>query len=155
HQRIQQRLKRNGLAGGPKCKRSMGPRVPRTCPICKNVEWVPPHELAEQRYCSRQCAAAARSQHQRRIPEAAILKALELREAGWAWGRIEAELGWPWQSLLRRIWLLLAERGELTEARAVELLRDCRDRRHQPRWGWLSKRTGLRPERSEPLAEAA
>jgi len=44
--------------------------------------------------------------------------------------------------------MLLAERSELTEDRVVELLRDRRDRRHQPRWGWLLKATGLRPEAS-------
>jgi hypothetical protein len=115
-------------------------------------------ELHTRKYCSHKCRGKA----QRSIPEADIIKAIELRDAGWTWGRIEAELGRPPQSLLRRIGTLLRERGELTEERVVELLRDRRGRKHVPRWGWLLKGTGLRPEpreaaipRPEPLAGVA
>jgi hypothetical protein len=110
---------------------------------------VTPSKLHTRKYCSPKCRRAAQRPRKLRIPEGAILKALELRQAGWAWERIEAELGWPRQSLLRRVWRRLAERGELTEARVVELLRDRRDRKHQPRWGWLSKNTGLTPEAAD------
>ena len=144
YQRIAQILERNGLAAGQyRAYQNRGCRVPRTCPVCGSVTWVAPHKLSEQRYCSLRCAGKAR---QSQIPEATILKALRLRDTDWTWERIEQELGWPWQNLMRRIWRLLAERGELTEARVVSLLHDRRNRRHQPRWEWLAKRTGLSPE---------
>ena len=148
YQRIAQILLRNGL-GSASSRRPLGMRVPRTCQVCGHVEWVAPHELHERRYCSLRCVGKAR---QSQIPEATILEAIELRDAGWTWERIKQELGWPWQNLMRRIWLLLAQRGELTEARVVALLHDRRNRRHQPRWAWLAKRTGLSPEL---LADAA
>jgi transposase len=123
---------------------------------------VPPCELHTRKYCSSKCRREAQRPRKLRIPEAAILKAIELRDAGWTWERISSELGWPPQSLLRRIGTLLHERGELTEERVVELLHDRRGRKHVPRWGWLVKRTGLRPEPREtaisgpePVQEAA
>jgi hypothetical protein len=118
---------------------------------------VPPGELHTRKYCSK-CRGKAQRARQLRIPEAAILKAIELRDAGWTWERISSELGWPPQSLLRRIGTLLHERGELTEERVVELLHDRRGRKHVPRWGWLVKGTGPREAaipRPEPLAGAA
>ena len=150
YQRIEQRLKRNRLtAGQPRACQNRGVHVPRICPVCGSVTWVAPHELTEQRYCSLRCAGKARRSQ---IPEEVVRKALELRYAGWTWDRIEQEVGWPWQNLIRRIWRLLGERGELAEANAEALLRDRRERQHQPRWEWLAKTTGLSPE---PLADAA
>jgi transposase len=155
-QRVQQRLKRNGLAAGQYRKQpTRGPRLPRACQVCGHVDWVTPSELHTRKYCSPKCRRAAQRPRKLRIPEEAILKAIELRDAGWAWERISSELGWPPQSLLRRVWKLLHERGELTEDRVVALLHDRRDRLHKPRWEWLVRKTGLRPERSEPLVEAA
>jgi len=56
------------------------------------------------------------------------VKAIELRQAGWSWQRIVAEVGWTYQSLVRRIWMLLHARGELTVTRAALLLHDRRER---------------------------
>jgi lambda repressor-like predicted transcriptional regulator len=140
YQRIAQILLRNGLTAGQHRKVPHHGHVARVCPGCGSVEWVAPYELAEHTYCSLRCFN--RTRHPQ-IPDAPILKAIELRDAGWTWKQITAELGWTYQSLARWIWKLLAERGELTEARVVALLHDRRDRRrHQPRWEWLRKRLG-------------
>jgi hypothetical protein len=93
----------------------------------------------------------------RRSPRRSSARPSSCATPAWTWKRIEQELGWPYQSLMRWIWRLLSERGELTEANVEALLRDRRDRRHQPRWAWLAKRTGLSPEpgRPGPLPDVA
>jgi hypothetical protein len=148
HQRIHQILTRNDLnTQGRNRHSSHNGRRLLMCKFCGQTAWVEPSTAKEQQYCSRRCLELdiSREQTRRQIPDEVAFRAIELRQSGYIWKQIEAELGWCYQSLITRIWYLLHERGQLTKSVVVPILRNPSSLGPQyPRWGWIEKLTGLK-----------